>query len=664
MKRFATALLVALSCGTVFAQTPNAPGGVKPIPPVGKEIAANDRAELKAGYEKLGQTIAALREELKGKPELLALVPDVQIYYDAVRYPLVYDELIDVKAARQALADADARVKQLRAGKAEWVNVSGPRGYVSRIDGSVQPYVLAVPDGFKGDDKATKYRFDFWCHGRGEDLMELKFIRGKGETAKDHFVVNLYGRYCNANKFAGEIDLLEALDDVKRRYPVDENRLVDIGFSMGGAAAWQFAVHYTDLFAAASPGAGFAESREFLHIPQAEVDAMAPWQKALWHLYDCTDWAANLSMLPTVAYAGELDGQKQASDVMEKAMAAEGLKLERLIGPGTKHAYHKETRKQLDERLAAICAVGRNPVPEKVRFTTWTLRYNRMFWVTVDGLGKHWERARVEANIAGPDAVEVKTSNVTGLTLDVPATAGKFAPDAKVAVTIDGQKLAATSNAEKGLHAAFVRDGDAWKAVREGGVAAGAVFPPAKRHGLQGPIDDAFMEAFLIVKPTGKAMNEGTAKWAAAEAEHAIVHWHKQFRGEARVKNDVDVTEADLRDYNVVLFGDPGNNALMGKIAGKLPIGWTGKEITAGGKSFDAGHHAVAMIYPNPLNPQRYVVLNSGFTFRELDYLNNARQTPKLPDWAVIDTATPVTATGRGKVAGAGFFDERWGLGK
>jgi len=58
----------------------------------------------------------------------------------------------------------------------------------------------------------------------------------------------------------------------------------------------------------------------------------------------------------------------------------------------------------------------------------------------------------------------------------------------------------------------------------------------------------------------------------------------------------------------------------------------------------------------NPLNPQRYVVLNSGFTFRELDYLNNARQTPKLPDWAVIDTATPVTATGPGKVAGAGFF--------
>ena len=59
---------------------------------------------------------------------------------------------------------------------------------------------------------------------------------------------------------------------------------------------------------------------------------MKPWERSLWHLYDCTDYAANLAMLPTVAYAGEIDGQKQASDMMEKAMAAEGLKMERRSG--------------------------------------------------------------------------------------------------------------------------------------------------------------------------------------------------------------------------------------------------------------------------------------------------------------------------------------------
>ena len=62
------------------------------------------------------------------------------------------------------------------------------------------------------------------------------------------------------------------------------------------------------------------------------------------------------------------------------------------------------------------------------------------------------------------------------------------------------------------------------------------------------------------------------------------------------------------------------------------------------------------LIYPNPRNPSKYVVLNSGFTFREYDYLNNARQVPKLPDYAIVDTTTPPNARHPGKIATAGFF--------
>jgi hypothetical protein len=54
------------------------------------------------------------------------------------------------------------------------------------------------------------------------------------------------------------------------------------------------------------------------------------------------------------------------------------------------------------------------------------------------------------------------------------------------------------------------------------------------------------------------------------------------------------------------------------------------------------------------------VVVNSSFTFREYDYLNNARQTPKLPDWAILDITKPVTARAPGGIAAAGFFGEKW----
>ncbi len=70
------------------------------------------------------------------------------------------------------------------------------------------------------------------------------------------------------------------------------------------------------------------------------------------------------------------------------------------------------------------------------------------------------------------------------------------------------------------------------------------------------------------------------------------------------------------------------------------------------------------MIYPNPLNPKKYVVLNSGFTFREYDYLNNARQVPKLPDYAIIDVSIPPDARKPGGIALAGFFNEAWKLPK
>jgi hypothetical protein len=186
----------------------------------------------------------------------------------------------------------------------------------------------------------------------------------------------------------------------------------------------------------------------------------------------------------------------------------------------------------------------------------------------------------------------------------------------------------------------------------------------AKRPGLQGPIDDAFMDRFVMVAPTGKPMYEKAGKWTADEQAHAIEHWRRQFRGEAIVKKDSEITDADIAASNLVLWGDPSSNAILAKIVDKRPIGWNSKEITLSEKKFPAVDHVPALIYPNPLNPKKYVVLNSGFTFREYDYLNNARQVPKLPDYAIIDVSQPVTAQKPGGIVAAGFFDEEWKLKK
>jgi len=127
------------------------------------------------------------------------------------------------------------------------------------------------------------------------------------------------------------------------------------------------------------------------------------------------------------------------------------------------------------------------------------------------------------------------------------------------------------------------------------------------------------------------------------------------------MKTDAQVTEADIASRNLVLWGDPSSNAVLARIADRLPIKWTAEGLTVDGRTYAAGEHAPVLVYPNPLNPSRYVVINSGFTYREYDYLNNARQVPKLPDWAVIDLRTPPDSMSPGKVVDAGFFDDAWG---
>jgi hypothetical protein len=170
------------------------------------------------------------------------------------------------------------------------------------------------------------------------------------------------------------------------------------------------------------------------------------------------------------------------------------------------------------------------------------------------------------------------------------------------------------------------------------------------------------MGSFLIVTPSGGAWSRTVARWSEAEQLRAVREWRRQFRGEPRVRRDSEVTPDEIAAHNLVLWGDPGSNSLIARIADRLPIRWTREAIAVGRDRYPTDSHALVAIYPNPLNPERYVVLNSGFTFREYDYLNNARQIPKLPDWAIVDVRTPPDARGPGKIASAGFFGERWEL--
>ena len=127
------------------ARPTTSPDKVRRIPPLPKDpVSAADKAELQKGADELGQEIESLRTALKGKPALLDLLPDVQIFHNAVRYALDLRRDLqrkkEVPIARKLLRAGMERAKALaRARPLDDATGLVVRGYVSKIDGSVQP---------------------------------------------------------------------------------------------------------------------------------------------------------------------------------------------------------------------------------------------------------------------------------------------------------------------------------------------------------------------------------------------------------------------------------------------------------------------------------------------------------------------------------------------
>src|SRR6185503_11587617 len=253
------------------------------VPAWGMELSSADKAALSEG-------ISQLRDEIAKIPAANPLLPDVKIFLKAVDWAVSYREIYrtnEIQIAHKLIAQGVERSHSLAQGKSPWAQSTGLviRAYVSRIDDSIQPYGLVVPPSFAPESK-RKYRLDVWLHGRDNVLTELKFLndrqRSYGEFAPpDTLVLHPYGRYCNAFKFAGETDVFEAMEHVKKFYRIDEKRVALRGFSMGGAGVWHLAAHHPGAWAVAAPGAGFAETAEYQKLGPNRA-TVPSWEQKLW----------------------------------------------------------------------------------------------------------------------------------------------------------------------------------------------------------------------------------------------------------------------------------------------------------------------------------------------------------------------------------------------
>lgn len=237
------------------------------------------------------------------------------------------------------------------------------------------PFVFVVPDSY---DPTRRYPVRFYLQGdtsRPASSAEsgVRWLNYDALAREDSIVV--FPGAWNGIPWWGamQVDHMAAvLDQLKRAYNVDENRVFLLGSSDGGTGVYYHALVAATQWAAFLP---FNGDPATLADPAVGVDTGL--------------FASNMSNRPLLAVHGERD------HIFPAASVASWMRLfERAGGQVTlrlKADYGHETRWWADEVPVMDRFMGahpRDPLPDRVSWeTTGVEHFNRAAWVVVDELG-------------------------------------------------------------------------------------------------------------------------------------------------------------------------------------------------------------------------------------------------------------------------------------
>jgi len=141
---------------------------------------------------------------------------------------------------RLALLRVEEDLSQAEAGRDMFAERTGymRRAYLSRVDGTLQPYAVRVPAGF--DRRAAKtYPLIVYLHGSASDETNLAGVDYLSQGEAIELAPRGRGPSNAFTRDHAQDDIEEAIAAVIQSYPIDEKRIVLAGFSMGGYGAYR-----------------------------------------------------------------------------------------------------------------------------------------------------------------------------------------------------------------------------------------------------------------------------------------------------------------------------------------------------------------------------------------------------------------------------------------
>ncbi|MHA7129182.1 carboxylesterase family protein [Algoriphagus namhaensis] len=456
----------------------------------------------------------------------------------------------------------------------------------SDLDDTEQPYALYLPKDY---NEKNAYPLVIMLHGAGSNhRLALRRVFGKSNAPNEndveasryfpkwedvnYIVAAPYARGTAGYQGVAEQDVMQVLEDLKKRFTIDEDRIYLTGLSMGGGGTVWMGLTRPDIWAAIAPV------------------CPAPPQEAL-------ELLGNSFNYPVHFFQGGADpvvpaeGTKRLVAGMEK----EGTDVTYVEYPGVLH----------DSWVNAYAegfifdwfdTYTRNPYPMKVKFATRQLKYDKAYWIQFTEIAPG-ELAKIEATLQEDGSLTITTANLLAFSMDL-AKHPNYNEGKPLTIRIDGETKQLAASPEFHLY----KDETGWtQGIKESKFLS-------KRAELEGPIFDAFSQRHVYVYGTADNPSEEELARRRAVALEAA-NW-SSYRGEflgrimffPRVISDKEVRPSDLEDANLILFGDVQTNGIIAGMKNMLPIHLTEPD----------GEHGLLYIYPMNEN---YVVVNSGLSW-------------------------------------------------
>jgi dienelactone hydrolase len=440
----------------------------------------------------------------------------------------------------------------------------------------------------------------------------------------------------------GDSDVVHAIAEAKRLFSVDEDRVYLTGDSMGGWGTWNIASRHPDLFAAIAPVFGGSDYHS--RMSEEDLVGLSPLDRFFNEKESTWSMAEGLLNMPIFVYHGDED---KAVDVEYSRWAVRllqrwGYDVRYREFPGRSHEALESQNGNMS--IEWFLKHRRNPDPRHVRIRSAELRNASAYWARVLQGASPLAFMVVDTEIVDRNVIRLDTENV--LDIELSPSAVIVDPTGPVNVVWNGEA--------REIH---LQDGKL--RVTETGYKPAALH---KNGRLPGSTTDFTVTPFAIVIGTASADPEMTAL-CSQKAGVFIDGWRDWQKQEPRVFKDTEIKEADLAKYSLLLIGGPDANHVTQKLAARLPLRISADRITIDGKEFTVKDAAVQMIYPNPLNPERYVWIAAGTSTDGMYFCDlNIRRTYDW-DYVIMDGRIPAykqKATSLQTRVVSGMFDCNW----